>query len=102
MKRKSSIHFNSKLSMLAVSFLFVLIIIKLIFVSISDDVDGIDLATFASNRNTEEKTLYASRGSIYDCNGEVLAINANSYTVIAYLSESRTTDEKNPEHVVDK
>ncbi len=102
MKRKSSVHINIKITMLAVSFLFVLIIAKLLFVSISNDVDGIDLKAFADNRNTEEKTLYASRGTIYDRNGEILAINTNSYTVIAYLSASRTKDEKNPQHVVDK
>lgn len=102
MKRKSGVNFNLKITMLAVSFLFVLIIAKLIFVSVSSDVDGIDLKAFADNRNTEEKTLYASRGTIYDRNGEILAINANSYTVIAYLSEARTTDENDPQHVVDK
>lgn len=102
MKRNSSVHFNLKLTMLAVSFLFVVISIKLIFVAISNDVDGIDLKAFADNRNTEEKTLYAARGTIYDRNGEVLAINTNSYTVIAYLSESRTKDSNNPQHVVDK
>lgn len=102
MRRKSGVHFNIKLTMLAVSFLFVLIAGKLIFVSISSDVDGIDLKAFAESRNTEKKTLYASRGTIYDRNGEILAINANSYTVIAYLSEKRTTDDNNPQHVVDK
>jgi len=102
MKRKSGVNFNLKITMLAVSFLFVLIIIKLLFVSTSNDVDGIDLKVFANNRNTEEKTLYASRGTIYDRNGEILAINANAYTVIAYLSDARTTDEDNPQHVVDK
>jgi len=88
--------------MLAVSFLFVLIVVKLGYVALSNDVDGVNLRLFADNRNTEEKTLYASRGTIYDRNGEILAINTNSYTVIAYLSSSRTTDEENPEHVVDK
>ena len=88
--------------MLAVSFLFCFIIIKLIYVSISPNVDGIDLKAFADIRYTEEKTLYASRGTIYDRNGEILAINTNSYTVIAYLSPSRTKDENNPQHVVDK
>ena len=102
MKRKRSIHFNIKITMLAVSFLFVLIVVKLLFVAVSNDVDGIDLKAFADNRNTEEKTLYASRGTIYDRNGEILAVNTNSYTVIAYLSSSRTTDENNPEHVIDK
>ena len=42
------------------------------------------------------------RGSIYDINGNALAQNVSSYTLIAYLEESRTTDENNPQHVVDK
>lgn len=102
MKGNNSLKFNVKITMLLVSFLFVLISAKLIYVAISTDVDGIDLTAFASNRNTEKKTTYASRGSIYYSNGEELAIDMNSYTVIAYLSESRTTDKENPEHVVDK
>ncbi len=102
MKRKSSIKIHIKVTMLAVSFLFVFIIAKLLFVATNKDVDGIDLKAFADNRNTEEKTLYASRGTIYDRNGEILANNANSYTVIAYLSESRTKDLSDPQHVVDK
>jgi Cell division protein FtsI/penicillin-binding protein 2 len=46
--------------------------------------------------------LPARRGTIYSRNNEVLAKDVNSYTVIAYLEESRTTDIKNPHHVVDK
>lgn len=102
MKRNNSLKFNVKVTMLLVSFLFVLISAKLIYVAISTDVDGIDLTAFASNRNTEKRTTYASRGAIYYSNGEELAIDMNSYTVIAYLSSTRTTDETNPEHVVDK
>lgn len=102
MKRNNSVKFNIKITMLFVSFLFLVIIGKLMYVAVSSDVDGIDLYAFASNRNTEKKTLYASRGSIYYSNGEELATDMNSYTVIAYLSSSRTTDEENPEHVVDK
>lgn len=102
MKRNNSLKFNVKITMLFVSFLFVLISAKLIYVAISKDVDGINLTAFASNRNTEKRTTYASRGSIYYSNGEELAIDMNSYTVIAYLSSTRTTDDKNPQHVVDK
>lgn len=102
MKRNNSIHFNLKITMVIISFLFALIIIKMLFVALSSDVDGINLRAFADNRNTEEKTIYASRGSIYDRNGELLATNINSYTLIAYLSSSRTKDMNNPQHVVDK
>lgn len=92
----------SKLFLVCVVFIFGLIIAKLIYVSGSPNVDGIDMQAFALSRTTEKKTLYASRGTIYDVSGEALALNVNSYTVIAYLDSTRTTDEEKPEHVVDK
>lgn len=85
-----------------VAFLFLAAIVRLIYVGTSKDVDGMDLKEFASNRNTKTKTLYASRGTIYDSNGDELALSVNSYTLIAYLSDTRTTDEDDPQHVVDK
>lgn len=83
-------------------FSFLCAIIKLSYVALSPNVDGMNLTEFADSRNTTKETLYASRGNIYDINGEVLAKNVNSYTLVAYLSESRTTDPDNPQHVVDK
>ena len=102
MKRNNSLKFNLKMTMLLVSFLFVLICAKLVYVAISKEVDGIDLRVFADNRNTEKRTIYASRGSIFYNNGEELAVDVNAYTVIAYLSSSRTKDINNPQHVIDK
>ena len=81
---------------------FLCAIIKLSYISFSGSVDGIDIAAFAKNRNTKVRTLYASRGSIYDIKGESLAQTVNSYTVIAYLSPSRTKNMDKPNHVVDK
>jgi len=81
---------------------FLAVIIKLSFVALAKETDGIDLTAFVENRNTETETLVASRGSILSSDGEILAQSVNSYTVIAYLSDSRTTDEDNPQHVVDK
>ena len=92
---------ENKIIIIVIVLLFGLIIGKLLYVSASVNIDGIDLHKFALSRTTETDIIYASRGSIYDCSGEVLAENVNSYTVIAYLSESRTTNEKNPQHVVD-
>jgi len=102
MKKKSNTVKLYGLVILAIAFLFGLIIAKLCYVVLSDKVDGINLTEFANNRNTVKKTLYASRGTIYDANGKELASNVNSYTLIAYLEESRTTNESKPEHVVDK
>jgi len=82
--------------------LFCGIILKVLNITLSKTVDGIDIKKFADNRNTQEDILYAKRGTIYDKNGEVLAQSVNSYTIIAYLSPKRTEDESNPKHVVDK
>lgn len=101
-RSRLSMNINLKITLLVFSFFFVLILAKLSYVALSNDVDGIDLKEFADNRNTTKQPIYASRGSIYDVNGDELAKTVKSYTVIAYLSPSRTTNEKKPQHVVDK
>lgn len=75
--------------------------IKLGYVALSSSVEGTDLKELAESRSTATKKLIAERGRIYDKDGELLAQNVNSYTVIAYLSPSRTTNDKYPKHVVD-
>ena len=57
---------------------------------------------FASNRNTYSSLLHAQRGTIYDSQGDILAQDVSSYTVIAYLDESRTGSSKTLYHVADK
>lgn len=101
-KRRNKAKINLKFTLLCVSLLLCVAIGKLCYVVLAKNVDGTDLTAFAESRNTVSETLPAKRGSIYDCNKEVLAQNVNSYTVIAYLSSSRTTSENNPQHVVDK
>lgn len=101
-KRRNKAKINLKFTLLCVSLLLCVAIGKLCYVVLAKNVDGTDLTAFAESRNTVSEILPAKRGSIYDCNKEVLAQNVNSYTVIAYLSSSRTTSENNPQHVVDK
>lgn len=100
-KKNNTIKIN-KYFMICIVLLFCVIIYRIIYISTAKKVDGINLSAFASNRNTAKKNLYASRGTIYDTTGEILAQSVNSYTVIAYLDSSRTTNKKNPQHVVDK
>lgn len=71
------------------------------YISLSPKVLGIDIKAFALTRNTYSTVLKAKRGTIYDSTGNTLALNVYSYTVIAYLSPSRTTNPKKPMHVVD-
>ena len=80
---------------------FIVVIARVSVLALSEKIDDIDIQAFAKNRNSTTRTLQAERGTIYDVNGNVLAQTVSSYTLIAYLSPSRTTDEKNPQHVVD-
>ncbi|MBQ9072230.1 MAG: penicillin-binding protein [Bacilli bacterium] len=84
---------------------FIIIIglfVQFCYLSLSNNVYGINMKEFASNRNTVTSTLIAERGTIFDIEGNVLAQNISSYTLIAYLDSARTVDDDYPEHVVDK
>ena len=87
-----------------ICFFIVMLILFLQFcyLSLSTNIYGINMKEFASSRNTVTEILTAERGTIYDVEGNVLAQNITSYTLIAYLDSSRTTDDKDPKHVVDK
>ena len=104
MKRRLNVN-KVRVSKLLIAFIllfFVVVIARLLYLGISPKIDGIDLKTFVANRNTRKKTTYAKRGTIYDSSSNVLARTINSYTVVAYLSESRSKGFKTPQHVVDK
>ena len=81
---------------------FILILfIQLVHLSLFPKIYGIDMKEFSINRNTTSNTIYATRGSIFDRDGESLAINVTSYTVIAYLSPNRTGSGTEIKHVQD-
>ena len=93
----------NKYFIIIVVFIFACLIFKLLFVGTHHVyVNGNKLSSFANARDTRKKTIYAKRGTIYSNDGEVLAKDVNSYTVIAYLEPSRTKDPERPYHVVDK
>lgn len=98
---KNDIKISAFLVVIALVF-FVVIGIRVTQLALSDEIDGINLQVFASNRTTKTEILTGKRGTIYDKNGDVLAQNVSSYTLIAYLDENRTTNINNPKHVVDK
>ena len=100
-KKKTSIRFKDPST---IFFTLVLIVICFTYwtTAIFSNVRGVNLKQFAENRNTYSTILYAKRGTIYDKDSNALALNVSSYTVIAYLEPSRTTDPNKPNHVVDK
>ena len=100
-KKRLSVSINN--FALIVAFLFFgVIIYRLCVLSLSKEIDGIDIQKFATTRTTKKTTISAKRGTIYDANGNILSQDVSSYTLIAYLDPNRTTNEKKPEHVVDK
>ena len=100
-KKKNNIRY-SKIFILASLFLFCLMIFRVVQLGTSKTIDGINLKELASNRTTRTDIIYANRGSIFSSDGDVLAQNVASYKLIAYLDPKRTTNEKKPQHVVDK
>ena len=98
---KNKMHVAKVFTLIIFLFLFVFIL-RLGYLCLTGKVDGIDLQSFANERNTKRETLYSLRGTIYDANEEVLAQTINSYTLIAYLDPSRSEGYETPQHVVDK
>lgn len=87
--------------MVGVFFCLIILMIALTYVCLFKNAYGTDMEKYAANRSTYSKVLYAKRGTIYDSDKNALALNVSSYTVIAYLSQSRTGSSKIPKHVVD-
>ncbi|MBR3209443.1 MAG: penicillin-binding protein [Bacilli bacterium] len=73
-------------------FLFLIIVLfaKYCYLALSPTINGRDIQKFAESRNTVSKTLKAKRGTIYDTEGNVLAHNVTSYTLILYLDPKRS------------
>ncbi len=102
MKKIKTIKINGLFIIVAV-FIFLCLIFRVAYIGLGKiTVNGSSLKSYADARQTTKRTIYAKRGSIYSSSGEVLAKDVNSYTVIAYLSPSRTKDPKHPHHVIDK
>ena len=105
MKQKKRARNDVKLNKLVVVlalFLFVIMIVRVLQLALSDEIDDVNLQALANQRTTKTDIIKAERGTIYTSDEEVVAQNVSSYKLIAYLSESRTTDPDDPQHVVDK
>ena len=86
-----------------VFFLVVILGITLVYRCLADyKVNDIMFSEFIANRNIKEEVIMPERGTIYDSKGDVLAQDVSSYTLIAYLDESRSEGFDEPRHVVDK
>lgn len=81
---------------------FVILFVQFAYLTLSPTLYGVNMDQFAANRNTVKTVLTSKRGTIYDIDKNILSVNVSSYTVIAYLSPTRTGSSPIPLHVVDK
>ena len=83
-------------------FLFLILIGRLCYLCLVDfKVGDTTITAFIKNRNTKEEIIMPKRGTIYDVNGNILANDVISYTLVAYLSETRVDANGNKNYVED-
>ena len=95
----------SKFVYILVFFLFIIFGVSLTYRCMVDykATDKLTISEFIKNRNIYEDVLLPERGTIYDINGNALAEDVSSYTLIAYLNKDRGNDKNNvPRYVKDK
>ena len=100
-KKRNNIRYSQGIIIISL-LLFALMIGRVLQLGLSTEIDGTNLKELASKRTTKTENIAAKRGNIYSSDGEILAQTVTSYKIIAYLDEKRTTNEKKPQHVVDK
>lgn len=92
----------SKSIIIITFFLFIILIGRLCYLCLVDfKVGETTITAFIKNRNTKEETIMPKRGTIYDVNGNILANDVISYTLIAYLSDTREDANGNKDYVED-
>ena len=92
----------SKSVIIVTFFLFLVLIVRLCYLCLVDYKVGEDtISMFIKNRNTKEEVLMPKRGTIYDTNGNILANDVISYTLVAYLSDKRVDANGNMDYVSD-
>ena len=83
-------------------FLFIILISRLCYLCLVDyKVSDTTIVSFIKTRNTKEEVIMPKRGTIYDVNGNILANDVISYTLIAYLSDKRVDANGNKNYVED-
>ncbi|MGX1194051.1 penicillin-binding protein [Metabacillus sp. SLBN-84] len=103
MNQPKNINMNRGAAILTLIFalLFFVLVIRFLYLQTTGEVNGEVLAARAQEQYERKRTIEASRGSIVDRKGEVIAEDTNTYTLIAVLDDKMSTSPKKPKHVVD-
>ena len=99
--RKVKIWNLPKLIFFIFSVCIFLLYIKFAYLSLAPTIYGKNMTEFAASRNTVKKTIKAKRGTVYDTDGNGLALNVSSYTIILSLEKSKVYTKDDYVHDVD-
>lgn len=97
--KKKNINRGAALLFMFFSLLFLLLIGRILYIQVSGQVNGQVLAVKAQAKTLKQKAIESKRGLITDRNGEVIAEDTSSYTLVAVLNEKYKSYVKDPEEV---
>jgi len=100
-KKQRNINLGATILFIIFGLLFFVLLFRFVYIQTTGEVKGHTLAAKAEQQYSDSTTIEAKRGTIYDRNGEVIAEDRSSYSLIAILDKKMTTDPDQPNHVVD-
>ena len=101
-RKKRNMNVGAAIIFIIFILLFFVLLFRFISIQVTGEVSGQPLVAKARQKYLHTNVLEAKRGGIYDRNGEVIAEDITSYTLIAILDERITVNKNYPNHVVDK
>ena len=99
-KKQRNINLGATILFIIFGLLFFALLFRFVYIQATGEVKGQPLAAKAAQQYSDFRTIEAKRGTIYDRNGEVIAEDRSSYSLIAILDKKMTTDPNEPNHVV--
>ncbi len=100
-KKQRNINLGATILFIIFGLLFFVLLFRFFYIQATGEVKGQPLAAKAAQQYSDSRIIEAKRGTIYDRNGEVIAEDRSSYSLIAILDKKMTNDPDKPNHVVD-
>ncbi|MDQ0155914.1 penicillin-binding protein [Robertmurraya andreesenii] len=97
LKKQSNMNVGAAILFIIFCLLFFILMFRYLSIQITGEAAGQPLAAKAERIYSKKDVLEAKRGTIYDRNGEVIAEDTSSYTLVAILDKSMK-----PNYVSDK
>lgn len=99
--RRNRQHFGNAL-LIATMAVFLLLGIRFIYIAVAKQVQHVSLSKQTQALYTEQQTVHAKRGTIFDADGNPIAMDTNTYTVYAVLNKHQVSMSGKPLYVTDK